>query len=69
MIFGVTAHTALISMQVLRTVFPGRLISCFVNISWPTLLPDLAVPDRFLWGYLKSKIYVTHHTNIDDLKE
>ena len=30
---GATAHTAKISMQVLRTVFPGRLISCFRDIT------------------------------------
>jgi len=31
--YGTTAHAADISMQVLRTVFPGRLISRFGDTS------------------------------------
>jgi len=49
---GATAHTAQISMQFLRTLFLGRHISCFGDITWPACSPDLAVPDYFLWGYL-----------------
>ena len=61
---GATAHTAEISMPVLRTVFPGRLISRFAHIMWPSALsPDLAVPDYFLWGYVKSRIYETRPAN------
>jgi hypothetical protein len=35
---------------------------------WPACSPDLAAPDYFLWGYIKSKVYETHPANIDDLK-
>ena len=63
------AHTADISMQVLRTVFPGRLISHTGDITWPTRLPDHAVPDYFLWGYVKSKVHETCPANIADLKQ
>jgi len=45
---GANAHTAEISLQVLRTVFPGKLISNFGDITWPTRSPDHAVPDYFL---------------------
>jgi hypothetical protein len=43
-------------------------------ISWtspgsPTHSPDLAVPDYFLCGYVKSKVYETRPANTDDLKE
>jgi hypothetical protein len=31
--------------------------------------PHLAVPDYFLWGYVKSKVYETCPANIDDLKQ
>jgi hypothetical protein len=34
----------------------------------PTHSPDIAVPDYFLWGYVKSKVYETCPANIDDLK-
>jgi hypothetical protein len=29
-------------------------------------LSDFAVPDYFLWGYVKSKIYETHPAKIND---
>jgi hypothetical protein len=63
---GATAHTAQISMQVLRTMFPGRLISRFGNITWPAWSPDFGVPCYFLWGYVTSKVYETRPVNIDD---
>ena len=66
---GATAHTAQISMKVLRTVFPGRLISRFGDNTWPACSPDLAVPDYFLWGYIKSRVYKTGSANIADLKK
>ena len=56
---GATAHTAQISMQVVRTVFPGRHISCCGEIIWPAYSPDHAVPDCFLWGCVRSKVYET----------
>jgi hypothetical protein len=42
---GATANTAEISMQVLRAVFLGKLISCFGDITWLTYSPDHVVPD------------------------
>lgn len=36
MMFGTTAHTAWISMQVLKSMLPGKLISHLVGITWPT---------------------------------
>ena len=66
---GATAHTAQISMQVIRTVFPGRHISLYGEIIWPACSPDHAVPDCFLWGYIKSKVYEKHPANIADLKQ
>jgi hypothetical protein len=35
MMFVETTHTGQISMQVVRTVFPGRLTSHFGDITWP----------------------------------
>jgi len=63
---GAIAHTAEISMQVLRTIFPGRLISCFTDITCPNCSPDHVIPDYFLWGYVKTKVYETHPANIAD---
>ena len=69
--YEATAHTAQISMQVLRTVFPSRVISHFGDITWPVRSPDLAVPDYFPWVYVRSKVYKVYEAcpaNIYDLK-
>ena len=48
---GATAHTAMITMNCLRQIFPGRLISLRGDVNWPARSPDLAPCDFFLWGY------------------
>jgi hypothetical protein len=54
-----TTHTVKIFMQVFRIVFPDKIISCFVvTILLPWLL-DVAVPDCFLWSYIKNEVYRT----------
>ena len=58
-----------ISMQVLKTWFPRRLIACSADITWPVFLPDIGVPDYILWGYAESKVYGTHPANTGDLKQ
>jgi hypothetical protein len=59
-LFGVTPLTAKISVQVIMAMFPGEPISCFADITWTTHSLDLAVPDYFFTGYVKSKAYKTH---------
>jgi hypothetical protein len=66
---GATAHTAEISMQVLRTMFPDRLVTRFGDINCPVHSPELVVPDYFLWGYVRSKVYETRPANIAGLKQ
>jgi hypothetical protein len=39
--------------------FPGRLLSRFGDIQWPSNSPDLTAADFFLWGYLKAQVF-TH---------
>lgn len=41
---GGTAHTAQISVLVLRAMFPVRLFSRFEDITLPSRSPDLTVP-------------------------
>jgi hypothetical protein len=67
--YGTTAHAADISMQVLRTIFPEKLISLFGDITWHSRSPDHAIPDYFLWGNVTSKVYETCPANIVSLKE
>ena len=38
------------------------------DLEWPPRSPDLTVPDFFLWGYLKSKVYASKPKTIHELK-
>ena len=40
----------------------------FGDVPWPPRSPDLSACDFFLWGYLKSKVYVRKPHIVDDLK-
>ncbi|XP_039294955.1 uncharacterized protein LOC120353834 [Nilaparvata lugens] len=66
---GATAHTARISMDLLREMFPGRLISLRGDVKWPARSPDLSVCDFFLWGYLKEKVFKHRPHTLEELKE
>lgn len=65
---GATAHTARGPMDLLRQHFPDRLISLRGDLPWPARSPDLAPCDFYLWGYLKSLVYVDRPRNIAHLK-
>lgn len=54
---GATAHTSRRSMDILRKMFPGRLVSLRGDLGWPPRSPDLTPCDFFLWGYLKAKVF------------
>ena len=66
---GATAHTAVISIAVLRRLFLQQVISCFGDVPWPPRSPDLTAPESFLWGYLKSKVYSNRPTGLHAPKE
>ena len=55
---GATCHTATETLELLRTYFGNRIISRGCDIIWPSRSPDLNCLDYFLWGYLKSRVYV-----------
>ena len=50
---GATAHAP---MNVLRNMFPGRLISRFGNVPCPPRSSDLSSCDFFLCRYLKDRV-------------
>jgi hypothetical protein len=52
---GATAHAAAESVDCLRAVHPGRIISGFGNIFWPTRSPDFSAPDCFTLVTLESE--------------
>ena len=65
---GATAHTARLSMNTLRATFPGRLLSRFGDIQWPSNSPDLTAADFFLWGYLNAQVFTHALPDINSLK-
>jgi len=65
---GATARTARASMSVLREMCPQHVISRGDDVPWPARSPDLSACDYFLWGYLKSRIFVSKPKTIAKLK-
>jgi hypothetical protein len=60
-----TAHTVQNTMVFLKDMFPGRVISQGL---WPPRSPDLSPPDFFLWGHLKSVVYLKHPQTLADFQ-
>ncbi|CAH1999582.1 unnamed protein product [Acanthoscelides obtectus] len=54
---GSTCHTTNVNIHRLQS-FGDRVISRRGNVPWPPRSCDLTPLDFFLWGYLKSKVYV-----------
>jgi hypothetical protein len=64
---GATAHMARLSMNTLRAAFPGRLLSRFGDIQWPSNSLTL-LQQTFLWGYLKAQVLTHTLPDINSLK-
>ncbi|CAH2010232.1 unnamed protein product [Acanthoscelides obtectus] len=64
---GAPPH-ALRVRQYLDQTFPDRWIGRRGAIEWPPRSPDLSPLDFFMWGHLKSKIYATQPTSLEDLR-
>ena len=54
---------------VLRSRFPGQVISRFGDIEWAARSLDLSPLDFFLWGYLKGRVYHENPPTLGQLKE
>ena len=65
---GATAHTARNSMAVVREMF-GTVISRFGDIARPARSPELTVPDFFLWGFQKDRVFPRRIMAIQELKQ
>lgn len=65
---GAPPHFAVEVRAYLNEVFPNRWIGRRGAIEWPARSPDMTPLDYFLWGYLKSKVYVNRPNNIESLK-
>jgi hypothetical protein len=70
---GAPAHTAKNTAPYLKAYFANRIISksnryLETEVEWPTRSPDLTIPDFFLWGHLKNRVYATGPQTLDELK-
>ena len=65
---GATPHYAVSVRNYLNVEFRNKWIGRRGEIEWPARSPDLSPLDYFLWGHLKSKIYATKPSNLEDLR-
>ncbi|GFW09696.1 transposable element Tc3 transposase [Trichonephila clavipes] len=64
-----TCHTARATIDLLKDTFGDRLISRFGPVNWPPRSCDLTPLDYFLWGYVKSLVYVDKPQMLDHLED
>jgi len=44
-------------------------VRSFGDIAWPPRSPDLTVPDFFLWGFLKDRLFRRRIVTMQELKQ
>ena len=66
---GATAQTARASMSFLWEIFPQHVISRGGDVPWPARSPDLSACDCFLWGYPKSRIFISKSRTIEEIEQ
>jgi len=49
-------------------MFPQHVLSHGGVVPWPVRSPDLSACDYFLWGYLKSRFFMSKSRTIPELK-
>ncbi|GFW54973.1 putative transposable element [Trichonephila clavipes] len=66
---GATCHTVSATIDLLKDTLGDRLISRFGPVNWPPRSCDLTPLDHFLWGYVKSLVYVDKPQTLDHLED
>jgi len=44
-------------------------VRSFGDIAWPARSPELTIPDFFLWGFLKDRVFRWRIMTIQELKQ
>jgi hypothetical protein len=58
------------SPAISQTLFQSREITCCGgDVPWPARSPDLSACDYFLWGFLKSRVFISKPTTTAELKQ
>jgi hypothetical protein len=68
LIYGASPHV-LRSARVFLNVFPEQRIGRDGPTAWPARLPLLNPLDFYIWGHLKSKVYVTGVNDFQGLRK
>ncbi|GFX94961.1 DUF4817 domain-containing protein [Trichonephila clavipes] len=67
---GATSHTAnSVKAFLIQTFGEDRIVSRRCRYPWPPRSPDLTPADFWLWGYLKSRVYLSGPSSLSELKE
>lgn len=66
---GAAPHYSKTARDIVENQFPHRWIGRRGTIEWPPRSPDLTPLDYFLWGYLKSKVYLTRPSDLGELRD
>ena len=61
-------HRRRIVTERLTELFGNRVIALNRPVEWPPRSPELTPLDFFLWGHLKSKVFITPPADLDDLE-
>ncbi|GFU45010.1 uncharacterized protein TNCV_4235181 [Trichonephila clavipes] len=67
---GATSHTANpVKTFLIQTFGEDRIVSRRCRYPWPPRSPDLTPEDFWLWGYLKSRVYLSGPSSLPELKD
>ncbi|GFW48981.1 DUF4817 domain-containing protein [Trichonephila clavipes] len=67
---GATSHTANpVKAFLIQTFGEDRIVSRHCRYPWPPRSPDLTPADFWLWGYLKSRVYLSGPSSLSKLKD
>ncbi|GFV80905.1 DUF4817 domain-containing protein [Trichonephila clavipes] len=67
---GATSHTANpVKTFLIQTFGEDRIVSKRCRYPWPPRSPDLTPADFWLWGYLKSRVYLSGPSRLPELKD
>ncbi|GFX81205.1 uncharacterized protein TNCV_1911971 [Trichonephila clavipes] len=67
---GATSHTANpVKTFLIQTFGEVRIVSRLYRYPWLPRSPDLTPADFWLWGYLKSRVYLSGPSSLPELKD
>ncbi|GFX24550.1 DUF4817 domain-containing protein [Trichonephila clavipes] len=67
---GTISHTANpVNSFLIQTFGEDIIVSRHCRYPWPPRSPDLTLADFWLWGYLKSRVYLTGPSSLSELKD